>query len=90
MLAVAEINYIRHEAVEKDSSYSTIAKKMGRDPRTVKKYAEKEDFSPEVKVKQNRPSPIMDSVKHIVDEWILEDFKQKRSFVEPQSGCGNS
>lgn len=80
MLAVAEINYIRHEAVEKDSSYSTIAKKIGRDPRTVKKYAEKEDFSPEVKVKQNRPSPIMDSVKHIVDEWILEDFKQKKKF----------
>jgi transposase len=80
MLAVAEINYIRHEAVKKDSSYSEIAKRIGRDPRTVKKYAEKEDFSPEVKGKQNRPSPVMDSVKHIVDEWILEDLKQKKKF----------
>lgn len=44
MLAVAEINYIRHEANKKDENYSNIAKRMGRDPRTVKKYAEQEDF----------------------------------------------
>ena len=55
-------------------------KRLGRDPRTVKKYAEQEDFSPEVKSKQDRPSPVMDSVKHIVDEWIMEDFKQKKKF----------
>ena len=47
MLAVAEINYIRHEANKKDNSYAEIARRIGRDPRTVKKYAEKEDFSPE-------------------------------------------
>lgn len=80
MLAVAEVNYIRHEANKKDSNYSEIAKKVGRDPRTVKKYAEQEDFSPEIKPKQDRPSPVMDSVKHIVDEWLMEDFKQKRKF----------
>jgi hypothetical protein len=78
MLAVAEINYIRHEANKKDSNYSEIAQRLGRDSRTVKKYAEQEDFSPEVKSKQDRPSPVMDPVKHIVDEWILEDFKQKK------------
>jgi hypothetical protein len=46
MLAVAEINYIRHEANKKGRSYSSIAKQMSRDPRTVRKYAEMEDFSP--------------------------------------------
>ncbi|MCO0597269.1 IS21 family transposase [Peribacillus butanolivorans] len=80
MLAVAEINYIRHEANIKDNNYSEIAKRLGRDHRTVKKYAEQEDFSPEPKERQDRPSPVMDPVKHIVDEWILEDFKQKRKF----------
>jgi len=80
MLAVAEINYIRHEINNKDASYSEIAKRIGRDPRTVKKYAEQEDFSPEVKPKQNRPSPVMDPVKHIIDEWLLEDFKLKKKF----------
>jgi len=52
MLAVAEINYIRHEVNIKDSNYSEVAQRIGRDPRTVKKYAEQDDFSPEVKIKQ--------------------------------------
>ncbi|WP_434060167.1 hypothetical protein [Peribacillus simplex] len=77
---MAEINYIRHEANKKDRNYSEISKRLGRDPRTVKKYAEQEDFSPEVKPKQDRPSPVMDPFKKIVDEWILEDFKQKKKF----------
>jgi len=80
MLAVAEINYIRHEVNKKDSNYSEIGKRLGRDPRTVKKYAEQDDFSPVEKIKQDRPSPVMDPIKHIVDEWLLEDFKQKKKF----------
>src|SRR5690606_28755052 len=57
-----------------------IAKQIGRDPRTVKKYAEQEDVSAEIKPKQNRPSPVMALVKPIIDEWILEDFKLKKKF----------
>jgi len=52
MLAVAEINYIRHGANSKDRSYSEIAKRVNRDYRTVKKYAEQEDFS--LEENQNR------------------------------------
>lgn len=80
MLAVAEIDYIRHEVNLKDGGYSEVAKRIGRDPRTVKKYANKEDFSPEIKPKQYRPSPVMDPVKSIIDDWLLEDLKQKRKF----------
>lgn len=80
MLAVAEINYIRHKANKKDENYSEIARQMGRDPRTIKKYAEKEDFSPVIKVKQKRPAPVMDPVKHIIDSWLLEDSNLKRKF----------
>jgi hypothetical protein len=39
MLAVAEINYIRHGANQKGCSYLDIAKRIKRDPRTVKKHA---------------------------------------------------
>ncbi|MFJ7974823.1 hypothetical protein ACIQZI_03785 [Peribacillus sp. NPDC096379] len=46
MLAVAEINYIRHEIIKKDSNYSEIAQRLGRDSRTVKKYAEQEVITP--------------------------------------------
>jgi hypothetical protein len=60
---VAEINYIRHEANVKGTNYAEIGKKTGRDPRTVKKYAEQEDFSPTAKEKQKRPSPVMDPFK---------------------------
>lgn len=80
MLAVAEINYIRHEAERKDCSYSEIAKRTGKDPRTVKKYVEMDDFSPKVKPKQKRPAPVMEPVKEILDEWIMEDFSLKKKF----------
>lgn len=80
MLAVAEIDYIRHEVNKKDCTYTDVAKRMGIDHRTVKKYADKEDFSPGVKPKQKRHSPVLGPVKHIIDEWLSEDLKQKRKF----------
>ncbi len=45
MLAVAEINYIRHEVNNKGCGYASVAKKMGKDQRTIKKYADMEDFN---------------------------------------------
>ncbi|WP_342048936.1 IS21 family transposase, partial [Bacillus sp. OTU530] len=80
MLAMAEINYIRHEVNTKGSSYNSIAKKIERDPRTIKKYAEMEDFSPQEKLQQIRPAKVMDPVKPILDKWIQEDLQKKRKF----------
>ena len=71
MLAVAQIDYIRHEANQKGETYSSIGRKMGVDPRTVKKYANQEEFKR--KEKQKRKSPVMDPVKPIVDKWIKEE-----------------
>lgn len=80
MLAVVEINYIRHEVNQKDQSYLEISRRTKRDPRTVKKYADMEDFSPSQKVKQKRKAAVMDPVKPILDKWIQEDMKKKRKF----------
>ena len=80
MLAVAEINYIRHEVHNKDCGYSAVAKKMGRDPRTVKKYAEMEDFNEKPKKKQTRKAPVLGPVKAILDQWIKEDLRKKKKF----------
>lgn len=77
---MAEINYIRHEANRKGSAYTEIAKKLECDPRTVKKYAEMEDFSPETKPPQVRGARVMDPVKPILDAWIQEDFQKKKKF----------
>lgn len=44
MLQVVEINYIRHEVNQKGKSYAEVARQVQHDERTVKKYADKEDF----------------------------------------------
>lgn len=79
MLKVVEVNYIRHQGNKKDRSYAHIAKQVNRDPRTVKKYIEKEDWNPE-EIKQQRPSPVMDPVKPIINQWLKEDLKKNKKF----------
>lgn len=77
---MAEINYIRYETNSKGHTYSEVAKQMGIDWRTVKKYSDMEEFQEEQPVKQTRKSPVMDPVKPIIDGWILEDATKKRKF----------
>jgi transposase len=80
MLAVAEIKYIRHEVNIKDCKYSDVAKRTGKDPRTIKKYADMEDFSEQPKKVQTRLSPVLGPVRSILDEWIKEDLSKKKKF----------
>lgn len=77
---MAEINYIRYETNTKGRNYSEVSKQIGVDWRTVKKYSDMEDFNPQGPVKQKRKSPVMDPVKPIIDEWLLEDAKQKKKY----------
>ncbi|MBT2739379.1 transposase, partial [Bacillus sp. ISL-77] len=79
MLTVTDINYIKQEVNIKGRSYSDVAKQMGRDPRTIKKYADKEDWN-ENKLKQVRKGKVMDPVKSIVDQWLQEDLKKKKKY----------
>src|SRR5690625_3585924 len=74
MLAVAQINYIRHEVNQKGDFYASVARRMGIDSRTVKKYANQEEFK--VRQKQKRKARVMDPVKPILDKWIKEDLKK--------------
>lgn len=78
MLAVEQVNYIRHEVNQKGETYASIGRRMGVDPRTVNKYANQGEFKK--KEKQKRKSPIMDPVKPILDKWIKEDLKKKRKY----------
>lgn len=80
MLAVAEINYIREEINNKDCLYTDVARRMNRDVRTIKKYADMEDFNEQPKKKQTRKSPVLGPVMEIIDLWIKEDLKQKKKF----------
>lgn len=78
MLAVAQIDYIRHEVNQKGETYASVGRRMGVDPRTVNKYANREEFKQ--KEKQKRKSPILGPVKPILDKWIKEDLKKKRKY----------
>jgi transposase len=80
MLQVAEVNYIKFRADKEDSSYAEIARQVQRDPRTVKKYAEKEDWNSNKEQKQKRKARVMDPVKPIIDQWLREDLKKKKKY----------
>ena len=79
MLTVTDVNYIRQEINIKGQSYSTVAKKMNHDVRTIKKYADLEEL-PEKPLRQKRVARVMDPVKPILDQWLKEDSNKKKKF----------
>lgn len=79
MLTVTDVNYIRQEVNLKGRSYSEVAKQMGIDFRTIKKYADQEDWN-EPKQIQRRKARVMEVVKPVLDQWLLEDSKKKKKF----------
>lgn len=80
MLEVTEINYIRQQVNRKGHTYAEVARRTNRDPRTVQKYADLDEFQIELKSKKRQPSPVMDPVKEIVDQWLIEDMKKKKKY----------
>lgn len=79
MLTVTDVNYIRQEVNLKGRPYSEVAKQMGIDFRTIKKYADQEDWN-EPKQIQRRKARVMEAVKPFLDQWLLEDSKKKKKF----------
>ncbi|MBU8908976.1 IS21 family transposase [Desertibacillus haloalkaliphilus] len=80
MLEVDEIKYIRNEVNSKGYSYSDVARRTNTDYRTVKKYADLDEFQPEMKRKKAQPAPVMDPVKDLVDQWLKDDMKKKKKY----------
>ena len=80
MLQVTDIQYIRQEVNIKGCSYADVARRTNKDYRTVKKYADMEEFQPKEKIKKSQPAPVMDPVKDIVDQWLKEDMKKKKKY----------
>jgi transposase len=78
MLAVTQIKYIRREVNQIGASYANVAKRVGVDYRTVKKYANQETF--DEKQPQKRKATVMDPVKPILDKWLKEDLKKKKKY----------
>jgi transposase len=79
VLTVTDVNYIRQEVNLKGRSYSEVAKQMGNDFRTIKKYADQEDWN-EPRQIQRRKARVMEAVKPIIDQWLMDDSKKKKKF----------
>lgn len=57
-----------------------MARRTNKDYRTIKKYADQEEFDQKPKIRKAHPSPVMDPVKPMIDKWLLEDMKKKKKY----------
>lgn len=76
MLSMSHINNIR-DLRKKGSTIKEIAEITHKDPKTVRKYLNWENFSPQVPVQPERPSKL-DPFKPTIDRWLEEDKKNWR------------
>lgn len=78
---MSQINSIR-DLYAKGESFAAISRKTGNDVKTIKKYIEKDDFSP-VKPKKQKKASILDEYVSTINQWLEEDrnrwFKQRHT-----------
>jgi len=76
---MAEINYIRHLYESDGKSLREIAKVVGKNFRTVQKYAYKDDWSERIMPNVAPENyPVLGPYVHIVDEWLEQDMREPR------------
>ena len=73
MLTMSQINDIR-DLSQKGYSISKISSLTGLDRKTVRKYLNQDDFSPQPPVAKRRTS-IVTPYLDIIEEWLEEDQK---------------
>lgn len=72
MLAMAEINFIKHLREKEDQSVNSIATTLQIDWRTAKKYADRDNWNLDISTRKRRYSVMQDYIE-IVDAWLLGD-----------------
>lgn len=81
MLNMSQINHIRDLSAH-DYSISDIHRMTGVDRKTIRKYLNMKNFSPETPQTEKRPSKL-DPYKEIIDGWLEEDkrngYKQRHT-----------
>jgi transposase len=66
------IYHIRYEHKVNGKSLRAIARETGHDVKTIKKYSDKENFSPEKPMKRGRKSKT-DKYRETVKKWLIDD-----------------
>lgn len=75
MLTMTQAYHIKYSAFHKGKSYSEISRETGHDFKTVKKYAEKEDWTEKRPKKRKSKKSKLDPYKPIIDEWLQADLQ---------------
>jgi transposase len=80
MLTMDQIHHIRELFYQQGKSLAAIADELNIDWRTVKKYVDKEDFSPTPPAtdSQKSHSSKLDPFKPLINEWLEADLKAPR------------
>lgn len=73
MLAMDQIHSIREMYYQQDMNLSDIAKKLGCDWRTVRKYVDKEDFNLDPPKPEAEPVSKLNKFKPDIDKWLISD-----------------
>jgi transposase len=86
MIRMVQIEYIRKMYFKEGKSIRDIAKFLGHSRNTISKYLHGDFFTePKYSVVEARTSPVLNSVKPIIDQWLAEDEqmpkKQRHSGV---------
>lgn len=79
MLQMEKQNYLSNLSQFEGLSLREISRRSGHHFSTVKKYVDKEDWNEGYKVRKERVS-LLDELKPVIDEWIIEDLKRKRKY----------
>lgn len=74
-MSMEQIHRIKELQVQQKGPYQ-IAKELGVDPKTVRKYMQQEDFSPPAPKVETRPSKL-DPFKVTIDKWLTEDEQNR-------------
>lgn len=77
VLTMDDIKYIKRMYECEGVSIREIMRRTGYHYETIKKYLEKSDFNEIPKPPKDSPS-LLDPLKPIIDEWLLEDVKAPR------------
>ncbi|WEG13407.1 IS21 family transposase [Pullulanibacillus sp. KACC 23026] len=77
MLAMSDINCIKHLRNNKGLSITKIQETLGINWRTAKKYAD-EDQIPQSKIKSKEGMMYQEHWGEIVSDWLIEDLKLKK------------
>jgi len=72
---MAQIEYIKFLYEEEGKSLTQIAKELKMNFRTVKKYAQEYNWSPNIKQRKKRNYPALGDYIDIIDAWLTVDLQ---------------